>query len=951
MTRLSAEQEAACTPLEGPVRVLAGAGTGKTTVIAERYRRLLAAGVAPGSILVMTFTERAAVEMRERIMSLAPGVEPSAVGTFHALALARLREDGGEVGLRPGFRVLTGPDRWIALRELMWELGDEVLIGAERPDDLVASLLRLQERLKQELVPVERLAAFAGRDPDQERGRLLGAAARLYRLHADRCRRRGLVDFDDLIALLARLLDERPAVRERLASRFPWIMVDEYQDTNLAQERVIEQLGGQGGNVCVVGDDDQAIYRFRGASRASLERFQAWFPEAPTVALTRNRRSPGRLVRAAAALAAGNPERVPKPLLPHRALGPGEPVEVWGAADGEAEAGAIVAEIVGLVNAGTAPREIAILVRAHALARPLLAALVAAGVPYRYRGGRGLYRRPEILDLVAYLHLLDDPADLLALARVVVRPPLGLDLAEVLSVLRSAQVAAPEALRGWPPSAAWAELMTELWLARQRLGVDELLFELLERTRYLDAAMAAEPAEGQRIAFNVSRFVDLVAEYCEQRRDHSLHLFVEYVDLVLRSGVDEEEAELESAPDAVQLLTIHQAKGLEFDVVFMPAAVEGRLPQPHRSEGPDLPPQLVEASVRGREDQVAEERRLAYVAVTRARRRLVLSWARRYEGPRPWRRSRFLEELGPGIVRREVPSAAPREPPAPAPAALSPRPIPESDSVTLSYSGISAYRECPRQYWFRHRLRLPAEPAVEAQFGTVLHLALLRAGRVRQRGAAPSRRELSELYREAWDEVGLAEPRRRPALEALGWTLLERYVEAGGLAPEPLLLEAPFTTEVDNWTLRGIIDRVDRLPPPTQEGGGWAKADPLDFAPRAGSGAAGSVDRAVYRIVDYKTGRPRPAAQLRRDLQLALYALGARAALGFPAAGGWMELEIVHLRNGESLVLEAGPALLDEARRIGGEVAEGIRRQNFEARPERRRCALCAYRLACDSAM
>jgi DNA helicase II / ATP-dependent DNA helicase PcrA len=1030
--------------LAGPARVVAGAGTGKTAVIADRFRRLVEAGVEPRRILVMTFTERAARQMRERIADQAPGSVGSQVGTFHALALGWLREDGERVGVRPGFEILTGPDRWILMRELLWQQADPALVGLERPDDLVSPLLGLLERLKQELVQVPRLAAWAERDLDQARRPLLAAAARLFEAYGAATRRERLLDFDDLIVLAVRLLEGHPEVRARYAERFPWVMVDEYQDTNLAQERMVELLAGPSGNVFVVGDDDQSIYRFRGASRASLERFLSSFPQAQTQALGRNRRSSPAIVLAARSLIERNADRVEKGLsaLPSRT--PGVPVEVWRCETAAEEAAVVVGEIVRLAGSGTPLAEVAVLTRTHAVARPLVAALAAAGMPYRQAGGRGLYSQPEVRDVIAYLRLLHDPSDLLALARLLSRPPLSLDLASALEVVRETSPGAPlRALAGWEPCASWAAVVQELTGLKARLGVNELLFEVLDRLRFLERVAPPESPEGRRAAAGVSRFAELVDRYCERRRDHSLSLFVEYLDLVLRSGLDEDLAvgEEEDGGDAVQVMTIHQAKGLEFEAVFVPALVEGRLPQPHRRGGLDggpragleLPPQLADPRVRGREDHVAEERRLCYVAMTRARSRLVLSWAERYEGARPWRPSRFLGELGPGVVEvrprlaagaavegmaavaavaasaeasgaPEAPSSRPSEAP---PAALASRgqesgeeaaaeAVQEAgggagaeaagEDAALSFSSISAYRECPRQHWYRYRLRLPAAPAVEAQFGTILHLALMRAGHMRRQDLPVGRALLRELYQEAWETVGLSDPRRRPALESLGWRLLEAFQAAGGLDPRPWLLEAPFTATLDTHTLRGIIDRVDRHPP-TQEGGGWAPdqergaggvvaagksadgtagADPSTAElPSAGrsagepsaaelsagepSAAEPSAGVVRWRIVDYKTGSPQPQSRLRRDLQLALYAAGARSLPGIGPQDP-LELEIVYLRDGRRVTVEATPELVGEAVSVAGEVAEGVRAGRFEARPERRRCSLCPYRLACDAA-
>ena len=930
---LSPDQRAAAEVLPGPVRVVAGAGTGKTAVIAARFVRLVEAGVAPAAILVMTFTERAAAEMRDRIMSSPAVAEAPSVGTFHSLSLRWLREEGGRLGLNPAFRILAGPERWIAMRELMWELGDPALIGVERPDDLVAPLLKLADRVKQELVPLGRLAAWVGRVEDAERRELLASAVRLFRAYGARCRREGVLDFDDLLLYLVRLLRRHHDVRERLADRFPWVLVDEYQDTNLAQERVVELLAGSGRNVCVVGDDDQSIYRFRGASRASMDRFLASFPEAATVSIGFNRRSTARIVAGACQLIEHNRERLPKVLGPGPEQELGDPVEIWRCASAEQEAAEIAASAAAAHGAGVPLRAIAVLARTHAIARPVAAALAAAGVPYQHWSGQGLFRRPEVRDLVAYLRLLHDPADLLALARLLARPPLGVDLEVALRHVRGGDMphAPLVALTRWGPTADWAALMLQLVALKATHGVDELLFELMNRSRYLDLLLPLLPddLEARRVMANVSHFADFVTDYCDRRRDHSLSLFIEHVDLVLRSGLDEDVGGVEGMEDAVQLMTIHQAKGLEFDHVFVPALVEGRLPQPRRRDGLsaiaglDLPAPLIEPAIRGREDQMAEERRLCYVAMTRARRRLVLSWADRYEGPRSWRPSRFLAELGKEVLARDLRGERVGLPAERAGPGMPLKPPVQTgtngEEPVLSFSAISAYRECPRQHWYRYRLRLPAWPGIEAQFGTILHLVLMRAGRLRSQGREVTAELLRDLHQEAWETIGLSEPRRRPALQALGRRLLEAFAAAGGLEAQPRMVEAPFAAAQDGWTLRGVIDRVDA---PTEAAGTW-------------------------RIVDYKTGSPVPASRLRRDLQLALYAVGARQALHLDP----VELEIVYLKDGQRVVVAATDELLAEARRIGAEVADGIRSGQFAPRPERRRCSLCGYRLACEVAL
>jgi DNA helicase-2/ATP-dependent DNA helicase PcrA len=956
---LNREQREAVAGLAGPVRVVAGAGTGKTAVIAERFHRLVAAGGQPGSILVMTFTERAATEMRVRIESgLGSYLGELWVGTFHSVAQSLLREDGWRIGVPPSFRVLAGADRWIQMRELLWELGDPALIGVERPDDLVNPLLRLLERLKQELIPPARLEDWARTSEDRELGEQVLAAVRLFRAYGRRSDAEKLLDFDDLILQLVRLLEARPEARERNVKRFTSVLVDEYQDSNLAQERMVELLGGNG-NVCVVGDDDQSIYRFRGASLASMERFVRSFPLAVTRTLGRNRRSSANIVAAAAGLISNNPNRMDKSLTAFRGAGPR--VELAHAATGLDESLRIAGEVAALAAAGTPLSRIALLVRTNALARPVVLALRATGIPHQLWGARGFYRRPEILDVIAYLRVLADPTEELAISRLAARPAAGLDPLEVfsrLSVARAAGVSPLTALEGWDKTQQWVGVIRRLVGLASRLGIDELFFELMASTGYLEVATFESASEQAQVAANLAKFGELIDGFCDRRRDQSLGAFMAYLGLVLLSETDEEVAQGEEVESAVQVMTIHQAKGLEFDAVFVPALVEGRLPQPHRGDRFRIPVRLA-GEAGGRVDQVAEERRLLYVAMTRARDRLTLSWADGYEGSRAWRRSRFVDEIEAAGRRYfnwiEIPALAA----SPAgselrllelgegAAAIAPtRPAapPAADAVPrLSFSGISAYRECPRQYQYRYVHRLPVPATAEAQYGNILHAALQRLGKLRMGGTAVTEEDLERIHQQVWDELPFSDPRRLPAMRALGRHQLLGYLSGGGFVSKPALVEEPFTADFDGWRLRGVVDRVD--PPPSREGGGQA------MHPNGGGlpAAAGGADRpsGPWRIIDYKTGDPIPASRLRRDLQLALYGLGARRALGL----GELELEIVYLKDSSRVRVPAAEGLLAEAEKIGGAVAAGVVAGSFEPRPERRRCAVCAYRLACPAAL
>jgi DNA helicase II / ATP-dependent DNA helicase PcrA len=904
---LGRDQLAAAALSGGPVRVVAGAGTGKTAVIAERFRRLVASGVDPESILVMTFTERAAGEMRQRIESSIDRAAP-AVGTFHSVALGWLRAEGRAVGLPAGFRILAGADRWILARELMWSLGDAALTGEERPDDLVSPALQMLERMKQELVPIEKLAAWASATDEVERGALMRACVRLFRAYEKECRAKRLADFDDLLLMAVRLLERKPEVLRRFRARYPHVLVDEYQDLNLAQERLVE-LVAEASQPFVVGDDDQSIYRFRGASRASLERFLRSFPESRTITLGLNRRSSRRIVGAAATLIANNLERLPKKLQSDRS---GPSVELWSCPDGISEAHAIASEAERLIKAGIPPSEVAVLCRTNAIARPLAAAMAARGLPHVLVGGHGFHDQPEVRDVIALLRVLRDPSDEVALARVMTRPPANLDAGSVLAVLRDRKGASPiEALKSRPPSAAFATLLDELAAAARQLDVRDLFFELMEGSRYLPVLTASlGSAEAARATGNISRFAEAISEFCEVSPDHSLANYMAHLDLVLLSGEDEEQAPQELDRDGIQVMTIHQAKGLEFDAVFVPALVEGRLPQSGRSPRFELPQPVLEPLVRGREDVIAEERRLLYVAMTRAKRRLYLTRASHYEGGRGWRESRFIEEVrvvGPRSVRAVEIASCPQ------PAPQSPS-QPHHGEIHLSYSAISTYRECPMQYWYRHEQRLPAVQSAEAVHGVILHDVLRRCGELRRQGRRVTSEVVRSTHSEVWSATDFPDSRRAGTFKRNGLAQLEAYRKRGGLFATPAFLEQPFTLDMGGWSLRGVIDRID----PAEDG---------------------------WRIIDYKSGRP--TTRRKRDLQLALYTLGARAALSLDP----IELEVVYLASGESVPVTKVDGLLDTARQEGTLVAEGIRSGRFEPTPERRRCRLCPYRLVCPVAL
>lgn len=629
---LNEAQRAAVLATEGPVLVLAGAGTGKTRVLTTRLAHILVTGKArPGELLAVTFTNKAAREMKDRIAGiLNRPVEGWWLGTFHALAARMLRADAEKVGLKPSFTILDSDDQLRLLKQLL---------AAEGIDDKAwpaRLLLSVIERWKDRGLTPDRVTK--GEAGDLAGGRLL----ELYRLYQDRLLTLNACDFGDLLLHCLELFRTQPAVLEGYQRRFKYLLVDEYQDTNVAQYLWLRLLAQGHRNLCCVGDDDQSIYAWRGAEVGNILRFEEDFPGATVVRLERNYRSTGYILQAASALIAKNEQRLGKTLWTEDEAG--QKLRVRGLWDGEAEARFVGEEIEDLQRHGAELSDIAILTRIGAQSREFEERFITLGLPYRVVGGLRFYERQEIRDALAYLRLLHSTDDDLAFERILNKPKRGLGEATVaalhtlareqrLSLFGAARlICATDELR---PQARRALTDFVSLLTRWRKEAEaethvHMAERVLDESGYTAMLQADKSAEAPGRLENLKELVAALAEF------DSLAGFLEHVSLVMERANDESQAQ-------VTIMTLHAAKGLEFDTVFLPGWEDGLFPNQRA---------LDENGLKGLE----EERRLAYVGITRARKRAILSFAanRRLHGN--WQAtlpSRFLEELPDEAVERE----------------------------------------------------------------------------------------------------------------------------------------------------------------------------------------------------------------------------------------------------------------------------------------------------------
>jgi DNA helicase-2/ATP-dependent DNA helicase PcrA len=638
---LNPEQRRAVTTTEGPVLVLAGAGSGKTRVITRRIAWLLAKGAAARSVLAVTFTHKAAREMRERVSSLvgAATARELTVSTFHSFCARLLREHAGSAGLSGNFTIADEADQLSIVKAALRDL--RIGEAAVHPR---AALSRIS-LFKNRLVTPDRAFEEAADDFDE-------LVARAYRTYDARLRRGRTADFDDLLLLAVRLLDGQEDVRRRLEGRFRYLLVDEYQDTNVPQYEILRRLAAKRRNLCVVGDDDQSIYGWRGADLRKILSFEMDFPDAAVIRLETNYRSTQTILDAANRVILHNRSRHAKTL--RAAAGPGAPVRVFGLEDEEHEAQFVVEEIRQELRGGRArPADFAVLFRTQVQPRPFEAQLRAARIPYELVGGMSFFDRKEVRDVLAYLRLAANPEDEASLLRVVNVPPRGVGKGTVDRVLELATregISAGAAFEraAIPPEAAdsvrrFRKALAEFAGRAASAGLPAAIRDLLSGLDYAAEIERIYPDAIQRQAraAAVGEVLNLAENYARRTSRPTLLGFLEEVTLAAEE-TPEEPGEA-AARDRVTLMTLHAAKGLEFPRVYLVGVEEGLLPHA-RSVA---------------EDTVEEERRLAYVGITRARERLTLTHAKsraKFGKREVCLPSRFIAEM-----RGEAPPPPPSE--------------------------------------------------------------------------------------------------------------------------------------------------------------------------------------------------------------------------------------------------------------------------------------------------
>ncbi len=962
---LNPAQLKAVTHGSGPLLIVAGAGTGKTTVIARRAAWLMSKGLAkPDEVLALTFTDKAAGEMADRIDALLPlGYADLWVSTFHAFCQRLLQTHGLDLGLPNDFRLLNETDAYLLVRQNLDKFDLDYYRPLGNPAKFIHALLRHFSRAKDEAIKPEDYLEFAKQrsldkddaSVDADDASRISELANAYHVYQKLLLDNGCLDLGDLMLYTLELFKKRPAILNKYRAQFKHVIVDEFQDTNWAQYELIKMIAPRDGNVVVVGDDDQSIYKFRGASVSNILQFKNDFPSAKEVVLTENYRTRQHILDLAYGfIQKNNPNRLEARLGGPDGTGLSKRLSAVREGDAlvehrryatlEDEAAGVVDRIEELKDKEPELTwsDFCILVRSNSTADAYSDELRRRGLPFQFLALKGLYAKPIVLDCLAYFKLLDDYHESPALYRILSSPPYRIEGEDLINLNHEARRKGESlydvlrrhgTIRLRPEThqiidRLLGHIASHTQVARER-GVIEVLVRFLYDSGYAAELKREDTAEAREQSSHLNQFLSRLRRFEAGHDEPSLKHFMEEYQMERDAGEAGSLAfDADAGPDMVRIMTVHAAKGLEFTYVFVVDLADKRFPAVDRGGEIELPDALTKEIVPEGDIHLEEERRLFYVAVTRAKDGLILTSAEDYGGKTKRKPSRFLAELG--LTAEETTAEAAALPAAPVEPAVT-KPVYDLPDH-FSFTQLAAYDSCPLQYKFAHVLKIPVFGRPQFSFGKTMHSTLekfmaeyaKRRGTVQPSlfGSAPaaagtlpvSREELVKMYEESWQDDWYPDRPTKDKYRQKGREILTLFYDQLAAEPaEPLLLEKDFKIRVGSYWLKGKIDRIDR-----------AGAD--------------------VEILDYKTGKAKEDAKLRPEdkRQLLLYQLAA-GAMGLKPA----KLTYYYLDDGSKISFLGKPEDLEKFETETEAQIESIRSGSFEPTPGRQ-CEFCDFRGICE---
>ncbi|MDP2632037.1 MAG: ATP-dependent DNA helicase [Candidatus Uhrbacteria bacterium] len=973
LENLNKEQFEAVTHGDGPLMIIAGAGTGKTTAVTQRIAWLIEQGYAkPDEILALTFTEKAAAEMEERVDMLLPiGYVDLWISTFHSFCERVLKTHALEIGIPHEFKLLDEVGALLMVRRNFDNFNLDYYRPRGNPTRFIKALLTHFSRAKDELISpesylqyvedlqmnAEAVEGVASNDQESElveRARL-GEVANAYHAYQQLLLQKTSLDFADLVNYTIELFKTRPNILKQYRDQFKYILVDEFQDTNAAQYELVKLLSAPKNNLTIVGDDDQSIYKFRGASLENILKFRQDYPNAKQIVLNQNYRSGSEILdKAHSLIQSNNPNRLEaRESLNKKLISNTEfkgSVCYRNCVTLEDEVKETLEKILEIKNREQCKwSEFAILVRANDSAEPFIRAMDRAGIPYRFMAMSGLYTKPIVVDALSYLRVIINPHDSPSVYRILSHPRIGIDENDLIAVSHYSHKKGTSLIDSLKASGMIAEISSEgririneildslsiLASTAKRKPTSELFVEVMKQTGLL--ADVRLHAEAMQVEFfgHLNQFFDRIKRFEVDNDDKTLFHFLDELSHERDAGeVGALAHDPEAGPDVVNIMTIHGSKGLEFRYVFLVNLVEQRFPSQKRSDAIALPLALLKN--KPAEDQhIEEERRLFYVAMTRAKEGLFLYSADDYGGKRKRKPSRFIKEL-------RIESSAKKSDDNSIANAIETSTTIKTPINTIDYSlpksfsftQLAAFSTCPLQYKFAHILKVPVFGRHMLSFGKSMHntlqqfMELVLAGQTSAQTSLfdtenptetplPSAKDLLDLYEALWiDEWYPNQDIKTEYFEKGKKSLLEYHAMLK--ADRPLIngLEKGFTLKIGEVVVRGRIDRIDNI-----DGG--------------------------VEIIDYKTGNPTEQSKLGWDKkkQLVLYNIAAENCFDPPLKV--KKLTYHFLEDNSTVSFEATEKDVERLKdEILSTVAD-IKSSSFKATPGFH-CQYCDFKDICE---
>lgn len=822
----------------GPALVVAGAGTGKTRVIVERIAKLIEDGVDPQSIAALTFTEKAAQEMLDRVNELRGGYTfDMSIMTYNAFGEQLLRQFATDIGMHSGLTLLGDVAKLVFMRDNLEALQLNYYAPLTQPDRLLDDIAGYFSRLKQQVVTVESYEEFiSGLPANNEEERLEKARheelKNAFGAYQKLCRKHNVIDYDDQIYLLLELFTTRPNVLARVRNRYRYLLVDEFQDTNPMQSRLLDLLCADEENIMVVGDDDQSIYGFRGATVENILSFKDRYPKAEEIVLTQNYRSTQTILDCAYRLIKhNNPHRLEaqhgfdKRLKAVKDDGPVPTIKQFGQRSEEYRW--LCEDIERRLKAGQHPGSIAILARRNSVIEDMHRQLDAAGIQHQVAGQtHDLYREPVVKALIEALKAVVDPLDsknLFHALSSVIFP--DVDIQE-LSTLAGQARRNHNPLLGVVESSGSSPLIQALeqlesWRKQSaQCSVGQLTYIIIDSSGLKNRLLsqAEEDAASHQTFLYVAQFFEALTQFERIAQRTSVSAFLDSLPLISSTGdnaADDLTSQLSS--DTASLMTIHKAKGLQWRTVYIPDLVEGSFPMRTFGRSMDLPAELT-AHKSDADEPIREERRLMYVAMTRAEQELILTYATGSDGARRRKPSRFIDELTDGQSEAEISQpdstvdlvSTHRE------SNVKLKTLPkhilsgENSDLTLTVSQLNDYLRCPYDFYYKHVLQVPVETNPTMQYGSTVHNAIESWQRSRLNGEPMTFQQVRKQLTKQWPKTGFGSAKQRQSALESAIATLKHYMERESKEDPPDRIEEPFTVNLPTYHLkiRGRFDAV-----------------------------------------------------------------------------------------------------------------------------------------------